>query len=171
MKTISKNADLDGKNYTNHSIRSTCITTLDTSGFEARHITAISSHKNESTIKTYSAKCPESKRKEMYDALNKSVVPKKRKIEATVSKTPQEESYLDTINIKDLASMDMNVNSNNSNNEPLPANFQLVPFEDDDDDEAIMEYLCSCPPENNLLQNVLTTQVINITQCFRRQHR
>ena len=62
------------------------------------------------------------------------------------------------ININDLASMDMSVNNNNSNNEPLPANFQLVPFKDDENDEAIMDYLWSCPPENNLVPNLPTTQ-------------
>ena len=62
MKTLILNAKLSTSGYTNHSIRATCIGTLDNSGFEARHITAISSHKNESTIKTYSTKCPEKKR-------------------------------------------------------------------------------------------------------------
>ena len=42
--------NLQSKEYTNHSIRVTCISKLDMCGFEARHITAISSHKSESTI-------------------------------------------------------------------------------------------------------------------------
>ena len=43
--------------YTNHCLRSTAITVLDGDGFEAWHITAVSGHKNESTVKAYSVKC------------------------------------------------------------------------------------------------------------------
>ena len=80
MKFLTKSAKLSGQNYMNHSICATVIGTLDTKGFEARHITAISSHKNESTIKTYSKKCPEPKKCAMYDALNELLVPKRKKV-------------------------------------------------------------------------------------------
>lgn len=40
--------------YTNHSIRATAVTILDKSGFEARHIMAVSGHKNEASIRSYS---------------------------------------------------------------------------------------------------------------------
>ena len=63
MKILVKSAGLEMDIYTNHSIRATSIGTLDNKGFEARHITAISSHKNENTIKTYSTKCPENKKR------------------------------------------------------------------------------------------------------------
>ena len=46
MKNISQEAKLS-KCYTNHSIRSTAVTILDKSGFEARHIMAVGGHKNE----------------------------------------------------------------------------------------------------------------------------
>ena len=78
MKILIKDVSLNCTDYTNHSINATCIGTLDENGFEARHITAISSHKSESTIKTYSVKCPEGKKREMYDALNASIIPKKK---------------------------------------------------------------------------------------------
>ena len=68
MKELSKDAQLQ-KKYTNHSICSTCISKLDNSGFEAHHITALTSHKSESTIKECATKCPESKKKEMFQAL------------------------------------------------------------------------------------------------------
>ena len=77
MKILSENAALVSGEYTNHSICSTCISWLDSSGFEARYITAISIHKSESTIKEYSVKCPENKRKEMFDALASPLQPKK----------------------------------------------------------------------------------------------
>ena len=53
MKNISREAKLS-KCYTNHSIRATAVTILDKSGFEARHIMAISGHKNEASIRSYS---------------------------------------------------------------------------------------------------------------------
>ena len=52
IKNLIKDANLDNKKYTNHSIRATVIGSLDDEGFEACHTTAISSHKNENTIKT-----------------------------------------------------------------------------------------------------------------------
>ena len=78
MKYLTKDAKLAAQNYTNHSIRATVIGTLDSKGFEAHHITAISSHKNESTIKTYAKKCPEKKKSEMYEALNETLIPPKK---------------------------------------------------------------------------------------------
>ena len=74
---LSKHVRLDG-DYTNHSIRSTVITTLDTAGYEARHIMAISSHKSEATIKEYSCKCLENKWKQMYDMLTTAMYPNKK---------------------------------------------------------------------------------------------
>ena len=50
MKVISHQAELSTI-YTNHSIRAT---TIDRSGFEARHILSVSGHRNESSIKTHS---------------------------------------------------------------------------------------------------------------------
>ena len=78
MKFLQKNVTLEG-NYTNHSIRATVISTLDNSGFEARHIISLSSHKNESTIKDYTVKCPENKRKQMFQSLSNAMVPKKQR--------------------------------------------------------------------------------------------
>ena len=55
MKQISKQANLS-KMYTNHSIRATAVTILDKSGqsgFEARHIMAVSGHKDESSLRSY----------------------------------------------------------------------------------------------------------------------
>jgi len=50
MSKISKAADLS-KTYTNHSIRAICITVLNDSGFEGRHIVTISGHRSEESIK------------------------------------------------------------------------------------------------------------------------
>ena len=69
IKELCKDAKLISHEYTNHSIRNTCISCLDDSGFEARHITALTSFKSENTIKEYSVCCPEHKKKVMFDAL------------------------------------------------------------------------------------------------------
>ena len=102
MKYLSKNAKLPPNNYTNHSIRATVIGTLDTKGFEARHITAISSHKNESTIKTYSKRCPEPKKRQMYDALNETLVPKRKHTAQATTSKHQDAPDLPTINLDEV---------------------------------------------------------------------
>ena len=89
--SICKTLKLEGE-YTNHSIRATAITTLDNAGFEGRHIIQLSSHKSESTIKQYSTKCPDNKRKEMFQSLSDAMKPqpKHQKVKATstMSKPP-----------------------------------------------------------------------------------
>lgn len=72
MKIISEKADLS-QLYTNHCIRATCITALDDSGVEARHIMSISGHKSETSIKSYSRNVSENKKHEMYAVLQKSL--------------------------------------------------------------------------------------------------
>ena len=53
MKNISTDAGLS-QLYTNHSIRATCITVLDSAGNEARHIMSVSGHRSEASIRSYS---------------------------------------------------------------------------------------------------------------------
>ena len=53
MKEISRDANLSII-YTNHSIRATAVTVLDNCGMEARHIMAVSGHKSEQSIRSYS---------------------------------------------------------------------------------------------------------------------
>ena len=53
MKGISIDAKLSII-YTNHCIRATSISVLDSCGFEARHIMALSGHRSESSIRSYS---------------------------------------------------------------------------------------------------------------------
>ena len=114
MKKISEIAGLS-KSYTNHCIRSTVISNLDMFGFEARHITAVSGHKSENTIRSYSTKCPDNKKREMSDALSTvlgtnspQVLPPKiakTAITSTISKpppTPEKADIFPTINNLDL---------------------------------------------------------------------
>ena len=52
MKNLLQEAKLF-KCYTSHSIRATAVADFDNSGFEARHIMAVSGHKNEGSIRSY----------------------------------------------------------------------------------------------------------------------
>ena len=49
--------------YTNHSVRATSITALDHAGIDSRHIMAISGHKSEQFIKSYSQNVSDTKSK------------------------------------------------------------------------------------------------------------
>ena len=44
--------------------------------------------------------------------------------------------------------LNINVNTNNSNPQDLPANFQLVPFDDGEDDDFLLEYLRRNPDDS-----------------------
>ena len=154
MKFLAKDANLSTNIYSNHSIRATCICTLDNNGFEARHITAISGHKNESTIKTYATKCPDEKKKEMYQALNTTIVQKKQ-----VDKPEKEFS---TINMNDIhENPQENSNNNNNNNSDLPENFELIPFENDEEtDNFLLDYIRSNPEEQIVKTTTNTTNTV-----------
>ena len=167
--SISKNVKLDG-NYTNHSIRSTVISTLDRDGFEARHITALSSHKNEATIKEYAVKCPENKKREMFSSLTNALTPQHKK--------PKISKPVETVT-------SVNVQNTDQNSEEFKFDFptfDIQPVSDyntiDDDlllqivketEEADQMTHAQLPTNNNAIattrQNVTTnnTQVINQT--------
>ena len=78
MKNLSESAKLS-TSYTNHCIRASTVTQLDTEGFEARHIMAISGHKSENSIKSYSSVCPDNKKRQMFEVLARNMNPKKQK--------------------------------------------------------------------------------------------
>ena len=169
MKVLIKQAKLNNSEYTNHSIRATCIGTLDENGFEARHITAISSHKSESTIKTYSTKCPASKKREMYDTLNRSVIPKEPKKIPSATDSTANVPDLPTINPEDVKSLstsvlcDQDLNTNNSNRNPdLPPTFELMPF-DDENDDFLLEYLQKEEAQNSTRINGNPAQMMTTT--------
>lgn len=73
MKELSENAHLS-QMYTNHCIHVSVVSTLDEEGYEARHIMHVTSHKSEESLKSYGAKCPEKKRKQMFDTLANKVL-------------------------------------------------------------------------------------------------
>ena len=82
MSSLSKMLHLS-QPYTNHCIHATGMTLLNEQGFEAHHICALSSHKNESTVCNYTVRCPEPKKRQMYDTLAQAITapapPQKKK--------------------------------------------------------------------------------------------
>ena len=139
MSNLSTNAKLS-KIYTNHSIRKTVISTLSDSGFEARHIMAISSHKSEATIKEYADKCPKNKHKEMFEVLSDTInVPKhKQPPSATISKLPAPSVQ-------------------NPTNPQPQINFNIVdlfPFDEEQDtDDALLKFLETTETQINTASN------------------
>ena len=144
--SLAKSVKLDG-DYTNHSIRATVISTLDNTGFEARHIISLSSHKNESTIKEYATKCPENKKREMFDSLTNALQPKAKKIKPSASAsiaTPNKQN-------NDVDIMDVKEN--------LPT-FEIQPIDQFDtiDDSVLSEILLDA---DKLLPQYNNTVAVN----------
>ena len=145
---LTKNVKLDG-DYTNHSIRATVISTLDNAGYEARHIMAISSHKSEATIKEYATKCPENKRKDMFQTLSSALTPKAKKPKITATVTSDTDSKTDS----KLDNIDIN----------FPT-FQLEEMDQFDtlDDAILQDLLSDMPYETeNINPNVNALAVQN----------
>ena len=139
---ISQDLKLDGQ-YTNHSIRSTVIRTLDRDGFEARHIIQLSSHKSESTIKEYTPKCTDSKRKEMFDSLCNAMVPA-TKVKKSKTATGNVTSTVTKETENDITVTDVKQN--------LP-NFDLNPLDYDTIDDSVLANLLDNFEQNDLNTN------------------
>ena len=146
MKNLSVKAELS-KVYTNHCIRATVVTKLNEKGFEARHIMATTGHKSESSIRSYATKCPESKRREVSDALAATFVgDTPTKIPA---KTPESTASIPTENPEA-------VNAIGAEAPPPPPeeDNQLAAFPDDPDaipNDALMKMITQIEEENKWL--------------------
>ena len=181
MKNLSANAG-PSMVYKNHSIRATVVTKLDNKGFEARHIMAKTGHKLEISIKNYARKCPTRKRREMSDALAKSLIPednvtaeKKRKKEVTLTKT--EPTILDDITVKpeenppnfELANAELETINNNDLSD-------IFAFDDEIESPDILSIVSQIEQENaNMpppIPNVpKAPKTINVSNVQNIQHR
>lgn len=72
MAKISEECGLS-RRYTNHCIRTTCITVLDEGGIETRHIMGLSGHKSESAVKSYCKRLSSTKKHEMSNILSETI--------------------------------------------------------------------------------------------------
>ena len=84
LTKLSTDAKLS-KNYTNHCVRATCVTLLDRSGFEARHIMTVSGHKKVESIQSYANVTSNAKKREMSESLASAMImsPKRNKTTET----------------------------------------------------------------------------------------
>lgn len=110
MKNLAVKAQLSTL-YTNHSIRSTSITTWDEHNIEARHICGVSGHKSEETIRCYSKKCPPKKKREMADIISKKLGnPIKKQKTMEEYEREQAEKIVENANFEDWVPIDNNIN-------------------------------------------------------------
>ena len=162
MKFLMKDVTLSRTDYTNHSIRATVITNLDRDGFEARHIIAITGHKSESTIKQYSKRCPENKKREMCEALGSKILKKKPKIEPKMQEKPVESAF-EGIAVKNSPAP-ANITLQVADTAPKPINMndqmELFPF-DDTDDDMLLKVLNDLDNNSNNQQNITNTVTNN----------
>ena len=124
--------------YTNHCIHASTVTQLDVQGFEARLIMAVSGHKSENSIKSYSFVCPDNKKREMFDALASKAKT------VTESNKPQQKSV--PTDVQALQNANFNI-------EPI--------FPDDDEDpletENLLQIIDKIEKENSQLAVVPAT--------------
>jgi hypothetical protein len=59
--------------YTNHCLRATTVTVLDTAGVPSRHIMNVTGHRSENSLKTYSHRSSENMKNHMSSTISKSV--------------------------------------------------------------------------------------------------
>ena len=166
MKHLMKDVKLSNPEYTNHSIRATVITSLSDSGYEARHIIAVTGHRSESTVKQYAKKCPENKKREMSASLANKLDVKKVKIDKqkdiAFGKEPNVASALVTPPTLLAA--------NQIQTPDIPdINMQLLPL-DDTDDDLLLKVLDDLDKQNlpsttKIVSNTVTnvSNVSNVT--------
>ena len=91
----------------------------------------------------------------MYQVLNKSVIPKKKKTPSATVSAPQLAMF-PTINHADLDALVPETKEMKSENATLPTNFQLAAFEDNDaeGDDWLLQFLKDNPFEEQEKENV-----------------
>ena len=127
MKYLYTEAKLSNTDYTNHSIRATCITLLDRAQFEARHIIAVTGHKSEATIKQYAKGCSNEKKRQISDELAINIL---RKVPKMNENSVKSESAV-TPNVPIQPNFDLN-------------NMELFPM-DNEDDYILINFLNQNP--------------------------
>ena len=147
FKYLANDVTLSSDKYTNHSIRATCITLLDNAQFEACHIIAVTGHKSEITIKNYSRKCPNEKKRQTSDALATPIL---SKIAKAPSPAPQKKQ--DETQILQQPTFDLN-------------NMELFDFENDNDDDVLINFLNANPDLEKQVQPTMPPQQGSAPAC------
>ena len=128
MSNLSEEAGLS-KRYTNHCIRATSITTLDHKGVEARHIMSVSGHKSESSIKCYSTKLSDEKKRQMSDILCTNIPSKCMKAETVTSCTASAPEMPDFLEDNELDQILTQITDHELNQICYPENVITKPAE------------------------------------------
>ncbi|CAC5420454.1 unnamed protein product [Mytilus coruscus] len=76
--------------YTNHCLRATAITLLDQDGFEARDIMAVSGHRSENSIRSYS-RTDEGKKRKMSSCISDAISKSVGNVEAPATKVSKDD--------------------------------------------------------------------------------
>lgn len=177
MKKLSQNAALS-KIYTNHCIRASVVSKLDKDGFESRHIMVVSSHKSENSIKSYASKCPESKKKEMFQSLSKELVPPPKNSIPSTSANPGpvviqgQQFQAQQVPAKEEQQAEPNLENAEAflldDNDQLDDQNLLELVENIEKQNANLQLVAPAPPPNpqpgNAVANVNTTNNNNIVQ-------
>ena len=166
MKNLSKKAKLS-RLYTNHCIRASVVTSLDEKGFEARHIMATTGHKSEASIKSYAARCPDNKRRQVSEALASNLIdepnnkvarlsPKRKKSTAMMA-IPQEVPAVKTPQNDNPEQLALEYPGYEENK---TGDFELFPNFDDISDDMLVNTLTQIEKENaQVVQpNVIVTK-------------
>ena len=155
MAKISQVCNLS-KLYTNHCIRSTCITALDDNGIETRHIMGLSGHKSESAVRAYSKRLSEKKTRKISEILS-----------TTVQQTGTDESRNSCTSINTSASTKCHVSDFKQHDESNSTN--LPDFLSEDyalanvlNDIANYEAHQNSVPVQNVSQNVTNAPTCNL---------
>jgi len=134
MANLSEECGLS-KRYTNHCIRSTCITVLDDNDIASRHIIGLSGHKSETSIKSYSKRLNDDKKRQMSGILSENIVGTESS--STVGSTAsvdfldsdvEFDAILRDINNFETNSVQQNVQANTVNTENVPPAYFPIPF-------------------------------------------
>ena len=130
MLVLSKKANLS-KLYTNHCLRATCISILDTTGFPAREICQVSGHANEGSLSSYTGRVSDDRKHKMSDALSHA-------LRLSLGPNQQKHAKKTEIEKQALASTTMSTSTMPSVRAPAPATVSTAPPE-------IGDTMAECP--------------------------
>jgi hypothetical protein len=77
MPAISTNAGLSQR-YANHYLRATTVHILDSNKFSGRHVTSVTGHKSESSLKTYTGYTAPNIKRKMSETISNTLRPEKQ---------------------------------------------------------------------------------------------
>ena len=138
MAEISKIAHLSTI-YTNHSVRATSITVMDIGGITGRHIMKVSGHRSEASLKSYSNRVSDRKKREISDILSNAIT-----------------SVVENETVPEIRNTTCTINNkeNIPENQPIPPEELFDIFANDIELEEVDENLISDPQLNTIMKDL-----------------